>query len=1012
MTSTAPRLPRPSASLAAIACLALAARIASAQGFPLDIKFDLPTGNDPYAVAAADLNGDGKLDLVCANFFDATVSVYLGTGNGAFGARTNIATGANPVSVAIADLNGDGRPDLAVVESGIAAVSVLLGNGSGGFGARTDYTVGPVPLCVAIGDLNMDGKPDLAVASANGGYVSVLLNNGSGVFGSRTDWGPCLGARGVAIGDINGDGRPDLVVANQTDNTMSLLQGTGTGTFPNETNYNVGTTPFSVTLGDVNGDGLLDAVTSNFNSSNVTVLLGNGSGFSIGTETNYPTGSNPQSVAIGDVDGDGKPDLVVADYGSGGVSTLIGNGTGGFAAKADLATGANPQCVIMADVNDDGRADLVVANGTPFTLSVLEAHGAGTLGVAPNLVADGGNPFGIFLADLNNDGIPDLAAGFKSGIVQTMLGFPGNTWGTPIITPIPPMTGTPALRGMAVADLNGDGKRDIVVGQFQTGSSASEVDVFPGNGNGTFGLSTAYPTGTWPVAVAIGDLNGDGKPDIVTANGAANNVSVLLNTSPGFGPHTEYPVYTNPRAMAMADFNGDGKLDVAVTTGGGNNVVVLLGTGTGAFGAGTTFATGLGAGQIAAADFNGDGKLDLAVTTANGGVDSVDVLLGTGTGSFGTAKGYPTGPGPNAITTGDFNGDGRIDLATANSDGTVSVLLGDAAGHFGPPYTIPAATDALVLAAGNLNSDGRSDLVVGDLTNTFISQLYALEDTRLSLTTNPPTPITGTPFAISAQVTIVPPNGGGATGAVTFFDGTTPLGSAPVSSGVAGFTIPSWPSLGTRTYRAVYAGDTRLQGSTAAPLATKLPVGPGASISSVKDVGQDEGREVRLTLAPSPLDYAASLRPIVRYDVFRQIVPGSAPAGSSEAAQVADRVALTRATHIGARASLVHGPAPAGIEVAGWDAVGSVNAYTDTTYSIVVPTLADSNYAGLHEATFFVRAATATPSVYYDSAPDSGYSLDNLPPPPPAPFAGAYAAGATHLHWGVSPANDFWYFRL
>src|SRR5439155_441337 len=197
------------------------------------LSFD--TGSNPNSVAIGDVNGDGKPDLVVANTYSSTVSVLLGNGDGTFGARKDFGTGIEPHFVAIGDLNGDSRPDLAVTSYTVDVdergnvyyynntVSVLLGNGDGTFRTRMDLDPGSGPSSVVIGDFDGDGRQDLAVANSGSNTVSVLLGNGSGTFGVRTDYGTGNNPRSAAIGDLNGDGRPDLVVANYHSNTASVV---------------------------------------------------------------------------------------------------------------------------------------------------------------------------------------------------------------------------------------------------------------------------------------------------------------------------------------------------------------------------------------------------------------------------------------------------------------------------------------------------------------------------------------------------------------------------------------------------------------------------------------------------------------------------------------------------------------------------------------------------------------------------------------------------------------------
>jgi len=247
----------------------------------LGAKTTYATGTNPQAVATADVNGDGNLDVVVADQGANAVSVLLGNGDGSLQAKTDFPTGSAPVDAAIADLNGDGKPDLAVVNQSGNSVSVLLGNGLGGFGAKTDFATGSAPAALAIGDVNGDGKPDLVVANAlfgNGNTVSVLRGNGDGTFQAKVDLTVGKAPNGVAITDVDGDGIPDIVTANGTYDTVSLLRGTGGGAFDAEVEFGAGNFPSGLAVADLNGDGKPDVVTANSNSNNVSVLLNTGTG--------------------------------------------------------------------------------------------------------------------------------------------------------------------------------------------------------------------------------------------------------------------------------------------------------------------------------------------------------------------------------------------------------------------------------------------------------------------------------------------------------------------------------------------------------------------------------------------------------------------------------------------------------------------------------------------------------------------------------------------------------------
>ncbi len=342
---------------------------------------DFGTGEAPRSVAIADLNGDGRPDLATANSHSPLTtswSVLLGNGDGTFGAaNTNYGTGyEGPYSVAIADLNADGRPDLVVANANVNTVSVLIGNGNSAFGAKTDFATGVSPRSVVIADFNADGRPDLAVANGFSNTVSVLLGNGNDTFRAKTDFGTGDGPVSVAIADLNTDERLDLVTANYYSFTVSVLLGNGDGTFGPNTDFATGSYPYSVALADVNVDGRPDVATANGGSDDVTtqkkvsVLLGNGDG-TFGPKADYGVGTSPRSVAIADLNADGRPDLVVTNDEANTVSVLLGNGDGSFGLKTDYGTGVEPLSVAIADLNGDGRPDLAVANNVSNTVTVL-----------------------------------------------------------------------------------------------------------------------------------------------------------------------------------------------------------------------------------------------------------------------------------------------------------------------------------------------------------------------------------------------------------------------------------------------------------------------------------------------------------------------------------------------------------------------------------------------------------------------------------------------------------------
>jgi hypothetical protein len=367
-------------------------------------------------------------------------------------------------SVAIADLNGDGKPDLVVVQGG-NMFSVLLGNGDATFQAPASYgTGGPSASSVAIADLNGDGKPDVVFAGSivgRAGVVGVLLGNGDGTFQTPLSYSTGAGGANysVAIADLNGDGHPDVVVASECltsgcsesrSGGVSVLLGNGDGTFQPPANYGSGGwEATSIAIADLNGDRYPDLVVSNLCqlSANcpvegappgeVSVLLGNGDGTFQAPISYSSGGSWATSVAIGSLSGGGDPDLVATNFfvPEDFMGVLLGNGNGTFQTPVSYAESpsALPNSVAIADVNGDGYLDVVVANmckvdnskcGYPGYVGgvvVLLGNGDGTFQNPINYSSGGSDALSVAIADVNGDGRPDLVALNASSTVGVLL---------------------------------------------------------------------------------------------------------------------------------------------------------------------------------------------------------------------------------------------------------------------------------------------------------------------------------------------------------------------------------------------------------------------------------------------------------------------------------------------------------------------------------------------------------------------------------------------------------------
>jgi|SRR5579884_2018106 len=340
-----------------------------------------------------------------------------------FVSRGAFAAGASPSALAVADFNGDGLLDVAVAHGGFSStVSILLSLGQGQFRSAMTFAAGASPRSILAGDFNGDGKPDLVTANSGSNDVSVLLGAGAGIFLPPLRFPAGNGPRFVATGDFNRDGKPDLVVANANSNDVSLLLGLGRGIFLPPVNFAVGRSPSSLVVGDFNRDGKLDVAVANSGSNDVSVLLGTGDGRFL-TALNFPAGSGPVSITAGDFNGDGIPDLAAADGGfADTVSVLQGIGNGVFQAARNFRAGGSLAFITTGDLNQDGKPDLIVANGGfGNTVSILLGAGFETF-LPPISVSAGSSPASIALGDLNGDGMPDLlVANSNAGQVSVLL---------------------------------------------------------------------------------------------------------------------------------------------------------------------------------------------------------------------------------------------------------------------------------------------------------------------------------------------------------------------------------------------------------------------------------------------------------------------------------------------------------------------------------------------------------------------------------------------------------------
>ena len=670
------------------------------------------------AVALADLDRDGRVDVVVANEASGDISVFLQDPLAGFGPAVAHVTGAGAVSLAIGDIDRDGRPDIAVANAAASTVSLLLQDpmAPGSFLAATNL-LGSGPRCVWVEDLDDDGKLDLVTANPAADGVSVFRGRGDGAFDPTPDFWTGTGSEpaAVAAADLNDDGLPDLAVAaSGTGDVRFLIQEGGAAIAFEDppVTQATGSNPRSLSIGDFDRDGQLDVVVANRTSATLSVVRNTQEPrceVSVDAGTSLDAGPSPESLAIGDFDRDGHLDLVVVDPPGSAVRLLDGAGNGVAFTGSTWPAGGEARTVVVVDVAADGLDDIVVATPSILKIQVLPTLAPG---VGPPVAhAVGSNPVSIAAADWSHDGIPDLAvANQGSNDVSVLVGDAAGGFAPAPGSPLSVCAGPVSV---AAGDLNGDSIPDLLVSCADVGI----VDEWFGTGGGSFTHGASLAVAGRPVSIAVGDVDGDGKLDFATANELGGTVSVRLGNGLGsFADAAGSPVAVggSPSSVAIVDLDGDARLDVVVAVAEAHHdrVVVFADDDPVFVGASST-RTGAGPSSIAIGDLNGDGRSDLAVGHTGGG--GAQVFRGRGDGSFSSTHDFDASSGKRAVAIGDVNRDGRTDFVIADPEGdSVSLHIGDGRGGFGLPQTFATGDRPVSIAVGDLNRDGLQDLVVAN----------------------------------------------------------------------------------------------------------------------------------------------------------------------------------------------------------------------------------------------------------------------------------------------------------
>jgi hypothetical protein len=779
----------------------------------------------------------GANDIVSANCLDNnSVTVYVNTnGTGTFSQGVYSQGGIDTTAVSIADINGDGKNDIVSSNQQGADVTVLLGDGTGkmqdpsvGYAmGGTRLTASGVVLTPAlVADFDKDGRNDIIVP--DGLYSFVYLQGLKPVTPATFDLRSAVDyysdpttagngyqtSVGIASGDFNGDGHPDFVVGNS---------------------YAFGQKAGNITVFLSNGDGTLKP------------------GVNYGSKA-FPANFQLQFVAVGDFNGDGKLDIAATDAINGGVQIFTGNGDGTFTAGSAYSTDTGTYTswgIIAGDFNGDGKIDLAVVNNT-------------------NGGANG--DVGLLINNSSGNGSVSFAHA---------VNYPTTAPGTEITT----------------ADVNLDKHLDLIVPLYGTSSTpGTSVEILLGKGDGTFPTSKSTTVGNNPYAAAIGDLNGDGKPDLAVTiqdqtSGHNQGIAVALGNGDGtfqtpslLQTTTQSHLFGLPQPgyVKMVDVNQDGNLDLLYTNSTFSTVGLMYGNGKGGFYDPIESPAGSFASDIAYADVNGDGIPDVVTTGTKKGFSGVTVLMNAG----GTDVGVTSSANPSIVGT----------AVTYKATVTVPLSLQPAVTAT-PTGSVKFYDGSTLLGSTPLNTSGDAVFSTGSTAvgSRIITAQYSGDinfvpnPSVLTQVVHQATDSTGlkssaSPAAVGAQVTFtatvtdtVSGDTLAPTGTVTFKDGTATLGTATLTAGV-GSSVGTFSTkalaLGSHSITAAYGGDANFPGSTSAPLNQVIA-------ASTQPTYTLAANPTTLTVSPgSSASYAITVTPVNGYDgTVTFACPSSLPSG-------------------------------------------------------------------------------------------------------------------------------------
>ena len=696
--------------------------------------YTVQTRLERRALHIVDMNDDDYLDILVPGNNNSGIDILINLGNGTLERTTEYhLTNFDDFldAFVIGDINNDHHLDIVAVSDAPQKIAVLLGGGNGTFVYEYQFTTenNSSIATMALSDMNNDDNLDLLTADRETGNVAVYFGYGNGTFMTitvifnRTGFLPYM----VKVDDMNNDNIFDLVVSSWlSDGSLVVLLGYGNGSFQNPllTSMN-GDEINSFTIGDLNNDTQKDLVYTSSTCSCVGVLFGQGNG-TFGDVKRYSSilGSQPEGVSLGYYNDDAFIDIVVSLFFDSSINIYLGTENGSFEGLTRLSTGLEtmPTDVQFADMNNDNQQDIVVFGDDAIDkIEIFLVHYDADF-ISEETFATGSNsrPVSLSAGDLDHNGQSDIAvANSGTDNIELLFDYNGSSFTSRTVL----STGQGSHpQSVTLADFNRDQVLDIAV----VNAWYSNMNIFLGVGNGSFAISSVYSTGAGsiPKSIVAGDLNKDGRMDLVVANEETNNLAVFLSfdyvsfTTNVIGVLGKLPL---PLYIATGDFNNDHLLDLVIVNNGALNFGVYLGYGNGTFSQLIIHSTPLKRipSSVAVGDMNNDTYVDVIISSTLNG--TIALFLGCGNGTFQSPISYFRGVSfeTYSITVADIDKDHHLDIVASydKSDGSdICVFFGYGNGSFIEQivYSIPHHFGLSQVTIGDLNNDTVADIVMAD----------------------------------------------------------------------------------------------------------------------------------------------------------------------------------------------------------------------------------------------------------------------------------------------------------